>query len=259
MNKSGWPKLLFKTEGIVIKNTDYGESHKIVTLYTKEYGKLSLMARGAKKPKSRLSATSQLFTYGLFLFFRKSPRSMGTLSQGERLQSFHTLRQDLFKTAYAAYFAELVDKLTEDDEREPFLFQLLLTAFSHLEEGKDPELLARLFELKMLVLSGYKPEVDRCVVCRKIEGPFLFSIREGGFLCQECSPHDAQALALGANTLKLLRFLYHLNPARMGKVEIRPTTREELRQALWLFMDEHTPLKLKSRSFLEHMGEFWND
>lgn len=251
--------MLHKTEAIVIKSIDYGEAHKIVTLYTKDYGKLSVMARGAKRPKSRLSAVTQLFTYGLFLFFRQAKKSVGTLTQGERLQSFNQVRQDLIKMAYAAYFAELVDKLTDDDEKDPYLFQLLLVAFTQLDEGQDPELLARLFELKMLIIGGYKPEVDRCVICAQTEGPFLFSITEGGFLCQRCRGHDPQALQVGLNTLKVIRFLYRLHPNRLGHVELKPSTREELKKVLWLFMDEHTPLRLKSRSFLEQMGPGWND
>lgn len=251
--------MLHKAEGIVIRSIDYGESHKIITLYTKEHGKISLMARGAKKPKSRLSAITQLFTYGLFLFFRPNPRGMGTLSQGERLKSFNAIRHNLVMTAYASYFAELVDKMMDDDEHHPDLFPLLLSVFSQLDEGKDPAFLARLFELKMIILGGYKPELERCVVCRKEEGPFLFSVKEGGLLCSSCQGRDPQALQLGENGVKLLRFLYHFQPARLGKVNVRPATLENLRLVLWRFMDEHTPLKLKSRPFLEQVGKIWND
>lgn len=251
--------MLYKTEGIVIRTIDYGESHKIITLYTKEHGKLSLMARGAKKPKSRLSAISQLFTYGLFLFFRSNPEKMGTLSQGERLKSFKAIRHDLVRTAYASYFAELVDKMMADDEHHPDLFPLLLTLFSQLDEGKDPAFLARLFELKMIVLGGYRPEVERCVICKKEEGPFLFSVKEGGILCTACQGRDLEALSLGENGLKLLRFLYHFNPARLGQVKVRPATLESLRLVLWQFMDEHTPLRLKSRPFLEQVAKMGND
>ncbi|MDQ0339646.1 DNA repair protein RecO (recombination protein O) [Caldalkalibacillus uzonensis] len=249
---------MLKAEGIVIRSRDYGEANKIMTLYTKEYGKLSLMARGAKKPKSRLSSIAQLFTHGQYLFFRGSPRTMGTLSQGEILDSFRELRQDLVKTAYAAYMAELVDKLIDEEEVPPALFPLLTTVFQHLNEGKDPEILARLFELKILVMAGYKPEVDRCVVCHGTEGSFSFSVQEGGYLCQRCQHADPQALHLQTNTLKLMRFLYHFDPFRLGRINVKPETKKELCQAMWLFMDQHTPLRLKSRKFLEQMGRFWN-
>ncbi|EGL82649.1 DNA repair protein recO [Caldalkalibacillus thermarum TA2.A1] len=250
--------MLLKTEGIVIRSKDYGEANKIITLYTKNYGKLSLMARGAKKPKSRLSSISQLFTYGHYLFFRGSPRTMGTLSQGERLDSFRGLRQDLAKTAYAAYVAELVDKLIDEEEQPHSLFSLLLTILKFLDEGKDPEILARLFELKILVMAGFKPEVDRCVVCHSVKGPFAFSVKEGGFLCQRCHHADPQALRPKDNTLKLMRFLYHFDPSRLGEINVKPETKAELRHVMWLFMDHHTPLRLKSRHFLEQMGQFWN-
>lgn len=104
--------MLIKSEGIVLRTTDYGETNKIVTLLTREHGKIGVMARGAKKSNSRLSAISQPFLYGTFLI--QSSTGLGTLQQGEMIESMRAIREDLFLTAYAAYMTELMDKGTEE-------------------------------------------------------------------------------------------------------------------------------------------------
>src|SRR5690606_35152561 len=111
-----------------------------------------------------------------------------------------------------AYFAELLDRLTEDGERNPYLFNLLLLIFRYLEEDKDAEILARLFELKLLAVGGYQPQLHHCTRCALEEGAFTFSVREGGFLCQHCQHTDPHALPLSVSSIRLLRLLFHIQP-----------------------------------------------
>ena len=127
--------MLQKCEGIVIRSTDYGETNKVVTLYTREWGKIGVMARGAKKPNSRLSAITQLFTHGYFLVQKGT--GIGSLQQGEMITSMRSIREDIFLTAYASYIVELTDKSTEDKKPNPFLFELLYQTLNYLNEGYD--------------------------------------------------------------------------------------------------------------------------
>ncbi|GAA0362636.1 DNA repair protein RecO [Bacillus horti] len=249
--------MLIRAEGIVIRSNDYGEGNKILTLYTKEHGKIGVMARGAKKTKSRLSSVAQLFTYGNFLFYKGAGRGMGSLSQGEPLESFRELRQDLLKTSYAAYFAELTDKIVEENEPNAYLFRLLVDSFRLLDEDKDAEIVSRLFELKILSSGGYRPSLNGCVVCGRTEGYFGFSVQEGGFICERCYHVDPQKLSLQPGTVKILRTLYLIEPYRLGNINVKPETRAELKKVLWFFMDHHTPLRLKSRDFLEKMTKLF--
>lgn len=246
-----------KTEGIVLRSRDYGEGNSIITVFTRDFGKISLMARGAKKPKSRLSSVSQPFTYAHYLFFQSSASTMGTLSQGEIIESFKQLRIDLTKTAYAAYFTELFDKIVDENDRSPFLFPLLMYSLQYLDQGKDVQILARLFEMKILIVGGYRPQVDQCVSCKREEGYFGFSIAEGGLLCEECQDKDPQLIQLEPATIKIIRLLYHMDVARLGNINVQEQRRKEMEQVMWRFMDYHTPLRLKSRSFLEQMSKFF--
>ncbi|MBO8164097.1 MAG: DNA repair protein RecO [Brevibacillus sp.] len=245
--------MLVKWEGIVIRTTNYGESNKVVTLFTREHGKVGVMARGAKKPKSRLAAVSQLFTYGFFLCKAGPGTGMPDLSQGDIIESYRELRQDLARTAYAAYIAELTDRLSEEREANPFVFQLLSLTLRYLDEGRDPEILCRIFESKMLVVAGIRPHLHGCTRCGSEQEPYVFSVTQGGLLCPACQGSDPYAITVAPATWKLLRLFQLFDLERLGEIEVKASTRSQLRHVLHRFMDEHLELRLKSRSFLEQL------
>ena len=126
-------KLCFKNvKALSFVRTDYGETNKIITIYTRELGKVGVMARGAKKPSSRLSSTTQLFTYGNFMF--QKSKGLGSLQQGETIDSMREIREDIFLTAYASYIVELLDKSTENMKANPYLFEFLKQTLTLLNE-----------------------------------------------------------------------------------------------------------------------------
>ncbi|UFJ43144.1 DNA repair protein RecO [Brevibacillus humidisoli] len=245
--------MLVKWEGIVIRTTDYGESNKVVTLYTREHGKIGVMARGAKKPKSRLAAVSQLFTHGFFLCKTGPGTGMADLSQGDILESYRELRQDLTRTAYAAYMAELTDRLSVEREANPFVFHLLALTLRFLDEGKDPEILCRIFESKMLMVAGIRPHLHNCTRCSREQEPYAFSVTQGGLLCPSCLTSDPYAITVAPAAWKLLRLFQLFDLERLGEIEVKPATRSQLKHVLHRFMDEHLDLRLKSRSFLDQL------
>jgi DNA repair protein RecO (recombination protein O) len=245
--------MLVKWEGIVIRSIDYGESSKVVTLFTREHGKIGVMARGAKKAKSRLAAVSQLFTHGFFLCKTGPGSGMPDLSQGEMIESYRDLRQNLMLTAYAAYMAEMLDRLTHEREPNPYLFQLLSLTFRYLDEGKDAEILCRIFESKMLTVAGIRPQLHACAHCGAKQEPYAISVTQGGLLCPRCLPGDPYAIAVAPGTWKLLRLFQLFDLERLGEIDVKPATRSQLRHVLRSFFDHHLDLRLKSRSFLDQV------
>ncbi|WP_270179322.1 DNA repair protein RecO [Alkalihalobacillus sp. CinArs1] len=246
--------MLKKVEGIVIRTVDYGETNKIITLYTRETGKVGVMARGAKKPKSRLSSVSQLFVYGHYLYHHTS--GLGGLNQGEPIDSFRSIRNDLFLTSYAAYAVELVDKLTEDNKPNPYLFEMLYQVMHALDEEKDPEVVLFIFELKMLRVAGINPQLSSCVNCGLDNGKFEFSIREGGFLCHRCLSIDPYHIPLKKKTAELLHLFSHMDLGRLGNISLKTETKKEIREVLNQYFDAYSGLFLKSKRFLEQLDRF---
>lgn len=247
-------ELLRKVEGIVIRTMDYGETNKIVNLLTREMGKIGVMARGAKKPQSRLTSVSQMFIYGHFLVQMGS--GLGQLQQGEIINSFRGLREDLEKSAYSAYIVELTDKLTEEKKTNPFLFELLYQTLNYINEGMDLEILTYIYEMKMLNIAGIYPKLDGCVNCSNTKGKFAFSIREGGFICHRCFHIDPNLIQITPATLKLLRLFYYFNLDRLGKISVKDTTKKELKTVITSLYDEYSGLNLKSKRFLSQLDRF---
>ncbi|MFC7393314.1 DNA repair protein RecO [Scopulibacillus cellulosilyticus] len=246
--------MMEKTEGIIIKTINYGETNKIITLFTREHGKIGLMARGAKKTKSKLSAVSQLLMYGQFLY--QKGKGLGVLHQGEPLLPFRELKTDLYKMAYAAYIVEMLDKLTDQNVKNPYLFELLLQILNYIDEGIDPEVLLMIFEVKMLSAAGIEPELDRCIQCGLQDGPFNFSISGGGLICQRCSKNDHYNIPMSQTSGKLLRLFKHFDLKRLGKVDLKKETKNELKQILTAYYDHYSGLHLKSKRFLDQLDSF---
>ncbi|MFS0635842.1 DNA repair protein RecO [Mesobacillus foraminis] len=246
--------MLEKCEGIVIRTTDYAETNKIVTLYTREWGKVGVMARGAKKPNSRLTAITQPFTYGHFLIQRG--RGLGTLQQGEMISSMRSIREDIFLTAYASYIIELLDKGTEEKKPNPYLFELLFQTLQYMNEGYDLDILMNIFEIKMLNVLGIYPVLDQCANCGNTEGSFSFSIREGGLLCHRCLEKDPYHFKIASATVRLLRLFYLLDLKRLGNISVKDETKAELKKVITAYYEEYSGLYLKTKKFLDQLDKF---
>lgn len=248
--------MLQKCEGIVIRTTDYGETNKIVTIFTREWGKIGVMARGAKKPNSRLSSITQLFTHGYFLVQRGS--GLGSLQQGEIATSLRSIGEDIFLTAYASYIVELTDKCTEEKKPNPFHFELLFQTLNYMNEGYEPDILMNIYEMKMLNVMGLYPILNQCSVCGSTDGHFSFSIREGGFICHRCVEKDPYHYKLSPAAVKLLRLFYYFDLSRLGNISVKAETKAELKNVINAYYEEYSGLHLKTKKFLNSMDQFRN-
>ncbi|EIJ78911.1 DNA repair protein RecO [Bacillus methanolicus PB1] len=245
--------MLQKCEGIVLRTIDYGETNKVVTLFTREWGKIGVMARGAKKTNSRLSAVTQIFTYGYFLI--QKSRGLGSLQQGEIISSMRSIREDIFLTAYASCIVELTDKSTEDNKPNSYHFELLLEILKFINEGYDLDILMNIYEMKMLNSLGLYPELNHCAICGSTDGHFSFSIREGGFICHRCLEKDPYAFKISAATAKLLRLFYYFDISRLGNISVKPETKVELKKVISAYYDEYSGLQLKTKKFLHQIDK----
>ncbi|WP_088008000.1 DNA repair protein RecO [Indiicoccus explosivorum] len=243
--------MLSQLEGIVIRARPYGETNKIVTLFTRDAGKITAMARGAKKPASRLAAVTQPFTHGSFTVFKG--KGMGTLQHGDRLESYRHLRGDIVATAYASYITELIDKLTEQDEPQPGIYEILFQALHAIEEEYDPEAIALFVEWKMLPVAGLTPTLHQCANCGATEGEFAFSFQELGFLCHRCFHVDPYIIRLSPALVKVIRTLYSVPIERVGSLKLKKESKQLLKTIIRTVYEEQAGIRLKSRQFLEQL------
>jgi DNA repair protein RecO (recombination protein O) len=243
--------MLIKAEGIVIRTTDYGETNKIVTLYTREQGKVGVMARGAKKPRSKLAASGQLLTYGQYLY--TIGKGLGTLQQGDIENPFRYIKADIFKMAYATYIVDFVDKMPISDVRNPYLFEFVLQLLTYIDEGVHPQVLSLIFDVKMLPILGVEPQTSHCIQCQSTTGPFKFSISGGGILCLRCSASDPRAIPVSGTFLKLINLFKRMDVAHLGKIDLKQETINELNKVLSAYYDAYSGLNLKSKRFIQQL------
>ncbi|MCF6461069.1 DNA repair protein RecO [Clostridium sp. Cult3] len=175
-----------KTEGIVLKELRFKETSKILTIYTERHGKIQAMARGAYRPKSQLIANTQPFSYNEYNLYKG--RNLYYINQGDIIDSFYSIRENINRLMYGSYLLELLDLSTMEEEKNEKLFLLLrkgLLVLSKLEKDFLKFILA--YELKYISFLGYKPYLEGCVNCGSRDlNQIKFNIDRGGIVCKSC-------------------------------------------------------------------------
>lgn len=239
-----------KTESIVLKSRLIGESDKIVTLFTKTNGKVQAIAKGARNSRSRFLGSSHPFSIGYYVLFQG--QNYYYVDQWELIHSFLKMDDDILKFSYASYFADVVYKLLQEEERNINIYNLLKYSLLLLEKGSvDDDLLTVLFNLKFVTLMGYMPEVDCCVSCGKKDGLMYFSPVKGGVLCSNCKNAADDIFYLKIETLNILRFLLKYGFNSIGKMVVQKTTVEELDRLMTEYMNLHFDKVFQSKNFLD--------
>lgn len=184
---------MLKTEGIVLKASKYQETSKILSIYTKEMGKISVMAKGANRPKSKLIANTQPFSYNEFQF--SQGRNFYYINQADIIDSFYDIRENMERVLYGFYLLELVDKSVAEEEANKKIFLLFEKALRLLSQAQDNYLkLIVAFELKYISFLGYRPHIGGCVMCGNNQSSeYKFSNLEGGIICRDCQTKDQGA------------------------------------------------------------------
>jgi DNA repair protein RecO (recombination protein O) len=247
--------VLRSVQGIVLRSMDYGEGNKIISLFTAELGKVSVMARGAKKVKSRYAAVTQVFTYGDFVLFKQKGQ-MGTLNSADIIEAHHGLREDLNKSAYSAYLVEMTDRMLGDEEGSAYLFEQLRAGLHAMEENKDMQIIVHLYEMKMFELAGYLPVTNCCVSCGSDKELLSFSPSMGGVLCARCPYKDPMGIVVSEGTLKLLKLFPSMDMRRLGTVQVKEETKAQLKKCMRAYMDTHIGVAWKARGFIEQMEKY---
>lgn len=244
---------LYTTEAIVLSRLDFGEADRILTVFTPGMGKLGIIAKGARRQKSR--SGPQLDYFARVTLQMARGRDLDVVTGAETVTSYGRLRDDLVAYGHASYFAELVRALTQDREENRRVFDLLAKSLALLDEGVDPWPIARHFELVLLAALGYRPELYECVHCHETLEAVAnaYSPLQGGVLCPKCRATDPGSLPVSVNAQKYLRVLDRSGLA--AAVRLRPSERErmEVEQALKQHIRTVAERDFTSLAVLQHL------
>lgn len=248
---------LCKTEVIVLKSINYGETSKILTLYSRTSGKISVIAKGARNIKSRFGGTLEPINYLAIIFYEKESRNIQYLSQVDIIEYFPQIKKDLEKTAIALAVCELIDKLEVGHEGNPLLFRLNLSALRRLDTAsRNPLHVFRGFQLHICDLMGFKPHFHRCMGCDlQIEGAVAFDLASGSVLCDKCSGGAVTHRKLTAEALNTLRAFQTVHLSMLSEMQVGESTQRQMDDFLRAYMQFHIEhlRDLKALRFLQQI------
>jgi len=248
------PDRITKLEAVVISHRDFGEADRFIRLFTRELGKMDAIAKGIRKARSRKAAHLEPFTHVALVLARG--QSAWIITQADMLTAFNAIREDLKKTAQAAYVVELADRLTAQDQVDSAVFRLVLETLKRLDKLADPFNALCHYELHLLNLAGFRPEFFKCVGCGREIQPQdqFFSPRLGGVLCPQCGSGTGDFERLELSALRYLRHFSRSAYTESARVTVPETARGEMRRVIGAYIRYVTERRLHSPDFINHLN-----
>lgn len=241
-----------KALGLVIRLVDFSETSRVVTLFTREFGKVAALAKGAKRLKGPFAGALDLLCVCRIVLIRKHSESLDLLTDAELVKGFAADRNRLQVLYAGYYFAELLLELTEDDDPHPALFDIALECLRDLESRSNAPLVVRRFELAMLRETGHLPQFEACVSCGRGLGggrSVSFSAAAGGVLCPSCAT-DPVAVRLSAGSLKVLQLLSDPASQQWRRLQVQAGMDREIATATRTTIERLVGRSLRTAQFL---------
>ncbi len=244
----------YSAEGVVLRHHNLGEADRIVTLLTPGRGVLRAVAKGARKPNSKLGG--QLDLVRRVSISVRSGRTLDTISQAETIESYPKLKVGLELMAKAFYLCELTEKFAVEDAPAAGVYRMLIDGLSLLETTAVPDLLAHWYEMRLLQMNGSQPQIQRCVDCGNDleQEDHVFSPMRGGIACPSCRPSGSDTmLPASVSTVKLLRFLQRAEASEIERLRVGEDDRRQVERILREHIHFATDRTVRSAKFVDEV------
>ncbi len=241
---------LHRTEAIVLRLLDYGESDRIVTFLTSGFGKIRGIAKGARRSRRRFANALEPFCRSTILFSRRSSEGLALIESSDVISHFPSIRADLERTLMASYLIDLTEQFAPEEKRNEAVFALLSDFLGLIDAGPVTEAILRFFEIRLLKLSGYEPVLDRCLICKAPVSDggsgYRFDPAAGGLACGSCTPRGPDALPLSLGTIRTLLMARDMAVDKLGRLLLTGPSAEESRRMMTHFIRHLLGRELKS-------------
>lgn len=245
----------YRAEAIVLRTLDLGEADRILTLLTRHFGKLKVIAKGIRRPTSRLAGYAEPLSHATFQLARG--RELDVLTGAEPRETYRALREDLDRIAAGWYIAEVADRSTAERAPAAPVFDLIATALRHLDAGHPPAFVCRWWDLHLLDRTGFRPELGECARCSGAlrEEPNGWSPLDGGAVCTTCIDRSTIGLpALSVRALKSLRYLIASDFAAAARLRIDEALEREVERHLRAFLHHVLDREIASARLIDELA-----
>ena len=226
-----------KTSGIIISESNVGDYDKMLTMLTPGYGKISCMAKGARRPKSALLAGTQFLCFGNYLLYKGT--NTYNINSCDTIEVFYKIRIDLDKLEYASRITKIIKDVVQENQNAYKILQLYLNTLYVISEiNKDLDLVYSIFKINILKLLGFTPQIEHCTSCRETENLCYFSIRDNGFKCNICGKLDKGVLNMSESTKNAIKFIVMAPAKKLYNFELKGDALAELNLISKLYLNE---------------------
>ncbi len=226
-----------KTNGIIISENNLGDYDKMLTMLTPGLGKISCVAKGARRQRSALLAGTQFLCFGEYLMYKGA--NTYNINSCETIEIFYNLRTDLDKLNYAVETTKIIRDVTDENQNSYKILQLYLnTLYTLSETDKNPELVISIFKLKLLCFLGFMPQVQECVDCKQKENLRSFSLKDNGFKCEACARQDKSALTMSESTANAIKYIVMAPAKKLFSFKLKDESLNELKLITKLYFEE---------------------
>ncbi len=228
-----------KIKGVILAENNLGDFDKMLTMLTPNLGKISCVAKGARRPKSALLAGTQLFSFGEYLMFKGT--NTYHINSCELIEVFYNLRCDLDKLDYAMKINKIVQNVTTENQNCYRILQLYLnTLYTISETDMDLDLVLSIFKLRLASIIGFTPRINECVNCQEKEEKKItyFSIKDNGLKCEVCGKQDKSAIYISEGTLKAIKYTIMAPPKKLYSFKLKDEALREFKLVVKIFFNE---------------------
>jgi len=249
----------FSTPAIMLRRIEFGDYDFIITFFALNQGKVSVIAKSAKKSTKRFSGILELFSVLDIVYGSARGKGLPVLKEAVLKQPFSKIRADIKKTAYASYWSELINAWMEKNEKQSKLYYLLRYVLGELDFGNtSEEALSILFQMRLMAISGHSPNLRECRICKtKLEeikkANIIFDLARGGLVCENCSQNISKRIVLSKGTIKQLLWIEIQDLTKAKRIRFTPQASNEGLKFLEAFVPYHLGKEPRSLKFLRQI------
>lgn len=241
-----------KSHAIVLRRQDFRESSLLVTLYTKDFGKITGIAKGVKTSNPNFSSYLELFNHVEIVFYERSRSQLYLITQVDIVNSFNEIRKDLIRLSYASFIIQLLDEVTELKASDKEIFDLSLSALSKIATNKNLRLISYIYQIKLFHVLGLFPRFDICSRCgAKLLDSNKFAMDTLTVVCNSCANTLTQKKSISKGAVVSIEYIKNLSFEKLDRLKLTNVVNSEIEEVLNNFIEYNFHKKFSSLEFLK--------